>query len=144
MESARLAIGDRVARYIIVDVAGEGGMGVIYVGYDPDLDRRVALKLLHQEGSDGTPASDSTEARARLVREAQAMARLNHRNVVPIYDAGTYHDQVFLAMEYVAGGHLKQWLRERQRSIVEILRVFTEAGRGLAAAHDAGLVHRDF
>ena len=114
-------------------------MGVVYGAYDPELDRKVALKLI-KPGQGG--AKDT--ARARLLREAKAIARLQHPNVVAVHDVGVFEDQVFLAMEFVAGGTIKSWLAEKTRSWREILDVFIAAGRGLAAAHAAGLVHRDF
>ena len=128
----------QVGRYLLLKRLGQGGMGVVYSAYDPDLDRKVALKLLH---SDGQTASE--EARSRLLREAQAMARVSHPNVIPIFDVGVWGDQVFLAMELADGGTLSSWL-ETQRSWREVLEHFLAAGRGLLAAHEAGLVHRDF
>src|SRR3954469_22288222 len=113
-------------------------MGVVYGAYDPELDRKVALKLIKP----GQGVKDT--ARARLLREAKAIARLQHPNVVAVHDVGLIDDQVFLAMEFVAGGTIKSWVAETPRSWREILDVFIAAGRGLAAAHAAGLVHRDF
>jgi len=113
-------------------------MGVVYGAYDPQLDRKVALKLIKP----GQGVKDT--ARARLLREAKAIARLQHPNVVAVHDVGVIDEQVFLAMEFVAGGTIKSWLGEKPRSWREILDVFIAAGRGLAAAHAAGLVHRDF
>jgi len=128
-----------VGRYQLGQRLGEGGMGVVYAAYDPELDRQVAIKLLHPD-----PDTDAAEHRARLLREAQAMARLNHPNVVAVYDVGTVGAQVFVAVELIQGSTLRRWLDERPRTLDEILRVFLDAGRGLAAAHDQGLVHRDF
>jgi serine/threonine protein kinase len=129
----------RVGRYIIVRMLGEGGMGVVYVARDPQLDRDVALKLVRS-------ASDPSEyAKARTLREAKAMARLNHPNVVAVYDAGEHDGRVFIAMELIASGRtLDTWLGEQPRSWREIVDMYMAAGRGLAAAHAAGLVHRDF
>ncbi len=136
-----LPAGKTVGRYVIEGPLGEGGMGVVYLAHDPQLDRRVALKLVRPEASqDG---GESTGGRNRLVREAHAMAKLNHPNVVAIYDSGIYEDQVFLAVEVVEGADMHAWL-ETPRSWREILDVFLKAGRGLAAAHAAGLIHRDF
>ena len=130
--------GATVGRYVVLDRIGAGGMGVVYAAYDPELDRRVAIKLLR-------PDRFSSEAgRLRLLREAQALARLTHPNVVAVYDAGTFGDRVFVAMELVEGETLRQWLGEGPRSWREVLDRFLPAGRGLAAAHAAGLVHRDF
>jgi formylglycine-generating enzyme required for sulfatase activity/tRNA A-37 threonylcarbamoyl transferase component Bud32 len=135
---ADLATGARVGRYVVVERVGTGAMGVVYGAYDPELDRKIALKLLKPEqGAKET-------ARARLLREAKAMGRLSHPNVVAVHDVGVYEEQVFLAMEFLNGGTIKSWLAERPRGWREILRVFVAAGRGLVAAHAAGLVHRDF
>ncbi len=133
-----LDTGARIGRYVIVERVGTGAMGVVYGAYDPELDRKVALKLIKP----GQGVKDT--ARARLLREAKAIARLQHPNVVAVHDVGVFEDQVFLAMEFVAGGTIKSWLAEKNRSWREILDVFIAAGRGLAAAHAAGLVHRDF
>jgi tetratricopeptide (TPR) repeat protein/predicted Ser/Thr protein kinase len=134
----RLGLGAQVGRYVVVGTVGEGGMGVVYAGYDPELDRKVALKVLRPE------RAASPSARARLLREAQAIARLSHPNVVAVHDAGAFGDQVFVAMEYVEGRTLRQWLRETDRGWREVVELFRLAGQGLAAAHAAGLVHRDF
>jgi formylglycine-generating enzyme required for sulfatase activity len=134
-----LGTGARIGRYVIIERVGTGAMGVVYGAYDPELDRKVALKLI-KPGQGG--AKDT--ARARLLREAKAIARLQHPNVVAVHDVGVYEDQVFLAMEFVAGGTIKSWLAAQMRSWREIVDVFVAAGRGLAAAHAAGLVHRDF
>jgi tetratricopeptide (TPR) repeat protein len=132
--------GASFGRYTVLSRLGAGGMGVVFAAYDPELDRKVALKLLHpQVGA----AAASTMGRARLVREAQAMARLSHPNVVAIYDVGTLDDRVWLAMEYVDGRTLGAWLKEQPRRWPEVLQVMLAVGRGLVAAHAAGLVHRD-
>jgi tetratricopeptide (TPR) repeat protein len=130
--------GAEVGRYLVLQTLGAGGMGIVYAAYDPKLDRRIALKLLRSD----TPLSAG--ASARLSREAQAMARLSHPNVVAVYDVGTIGADVFVAMEYVQGKTLAAWLRERKRSPTEILVAFRKAGAGLAAAHAAGIIHRDF
>ncbi|MCP3101903.1 tetratricopeptide repeat protein [Myxococcus sp. K15C18031901] len=130
----------QVGRYHILDKLGSGGMGVVYSAYDPELHRRVAIKLLHSEANTVARADGAS----RLLREAQAMARLSHPNVVSVYDAGTFAGRVFIAMELVEGLSLRHWLRAEHRSWRDILEVFRQAGRGLAAAHAAGLVHRDF
>jgi tetratricopeptide (TPR) repeat protein len=114
-------------------------MGEVYAAYDPELDRKIALKILHA----GEEAGDE-RSRGRLLREAKAIAKLRHPNVVVVHDAGTVDDRVFLAMEHVEGQTLAAWLAERPRTRREIVDVFVAAGRGLAAAHAAGLVHRDF
>jgi serine/threonine protein kinase/tetratricopeptide (TPR) repeat protein len=125
------------SRYIVVDELGRGGMGVVYRAYDPELDRRLALKLIHHRDPDALGSE-------RLLREAQALAQLSHPNVVAVYDVGTFGSSVFMAMELVEGTTLRSWLRETQRSTNEILDVFLAAGEGLAAAHRASIVHRDF
>ncbi|HEX8701181.1 MAG TPA: serine/threonine-protein kinase [Myxococcaceae bacterium] len=131
---------ERVGRFIPLRVLGEGGMGVVYAAYDPELDRKVALKLLRVTRKD----VDLETGRLRLVREAQAMARISHPNVIPVFEAGPWDGQVYVAMELVDGGTLHDWLKEKPRSWREILEKYLSAGRGLAAAHTAGLVHRDF
>jgi tetratricopeptide (TPR) repeat protein len=132
--------GTSVGRYIVVDYLGGGGMGVVYAAYDPELNRKIAIKLLNSDRS-GAASSDQ---RTRLLREAQAMARLSHPNVLPVYDVGTFNDEVFIAMELVEGTTVKAWLREQPRSVRDVLGVFVQAGRGLAAAHASGIIHRDF
>jgi len=128
-----------VGPYVLLERLGEGGMGVVYRAHDPRLGREVAIKLLRAD-----VARPGERARARLVREARAMAHLAHPNVVQVFDVGTVGRQVFVAMELVEGGTLTRWLRARPRSTPEILDAFVQAGRGLAAAHDKGVVHRDF
>ncbi|MEM6990824.1 MAG: tetratricopeptide repeat protein [Myxococcota bacterium] len=132
--------GDEVGRYRIRERIGSGGMGVVYAADDPRLDRQVAVKLLRP-----SPGNDTTraEARGRLLREAQAMAQLAHPNVLPVYDVGTLGERVFVAMEYVRGETLSQFL-ERHPPPGAIVQTLLAAGRGLAAAHAAGIVHRDF
>src|SRR5262252_3184709 len=130
--------GSRVGRYQILGAVGRGGMGEVYAAYHPDLDRRIALKVVR--GFDG----DSGERRIRLLREARAIARLSHPNVVTVHDAGTFGDRVFIAMELIDGWTIDQWLRAEPRTWQQVLDVFIAAGRGLAAAHAAGVVHRDF
>lgn len=129
----------RLGRFVLLGRLGEGGMGVVYSAYDPDLDRRVALKLLRTGLRPG-----SRTAVERLHREAQALARLSHSNVVPVYDVGLIDDQVFIVMEFVVGSTLRYWLADGEHSWRDILDVYRQAGDGLAAAHDVGLVHRDF
>jgi tetratricopeptide (TPR) repeat protein len=131
--------GTIVGRYTILELVGRGGVGEVYAAYDPKLDRRVALKLLRIERIGPGDAGE-----ARLLREAQAIAKVSHPNVVTVHDVGTHGDRVFIAMEYVAGATIKDWLAATPRSRAEILDVFKGAARGLAAAHAAGLVHRDF
>ena len=133
-----LAKGTIVGRFVVLDLLGRGGMGVVYMAYDPQLDRKVALKLLRPG------ARDAIDARAHLLAEAQVTARVSHANVVAIYDVGSYRDQVFAAMEIVEGTTLRRWLADRRRTWLEVVEVFLLAGEGLAAAHAANVVHRDF
>jgi tetratricopeptide (TPR) repeat protein len=130
-----------VGRYSVLDRLGGGAMGVVYSAYDPELDRKVALKLLRPDLATQEPTAT---LQARLLREAQAMARLQHPNVLAVYDVGTFRDRVFVAMELVEGTTLRAWLGQRPRTIREITGVFLQAGKGLAAAHAVGMVHRDF
>jgi hypothetical protein len=136
--------GQRVGRFIVLRELGVGGMGMVVSAYDPKLERTVALKLLRP---DVAPSEGATGARARLLREAQAMARLRHPNVVTVFEVGEYDGQVFLAMEYVPGTTLAEWsaLRRAERGgHARTIAAFVQAGRGLLAAHERGLVHRDF
>ncbi len=126
--------GEIVGRYVILNLVGQGGMGVVYTAYDPELDRKIALKLL---------LTTDPDSGARLQREAQAMAKLSHPNVVTIHDVGAHEDQVYLAMEFVNGLTLDAWLKRHTPPWTTILEIFLAVGEGLAAAHAAGLVHRD-
>ncbi len=136
-----LAQGEKVGRFIVLDRLGVGGMGVVYAAHDPQLDRKVALKLLRADVAQGAPGD---EARQRLLREAKAMARLDHPNVIGVHDTGTFGDEIFVAVEFVDGVTLRGWREQKPRSWREVLATYLQAGRGLAAAHAAGLVHRDF
>lgn len=138
----RLTEGDKVGRYVVLNKVGEGGMGVVYAAYDPELDRKVAIKLL-MTSLGGSLDEELAEQRTRLLREAQAMAKLRHPNVIAVHDVGEFGDQVFVAMEFVDGGTLTEWLKVA-RPWRDRLDIFVAAGRGLGAAHKAGLVHRDF
>jgi tetratricopeptide (TPR) repeat protein/predicted Ser/Thr protein kinase len=130
--------GQTIGRFVVLEQLGTGGMGVVYAAYDANLDRKVAIKLLRSQ------AAESDEARVRLLREAQAMARIDHPNVLRVHEAGTLGERIFIAMEFASGGTLRSWLARELRSTQDVVRVFAQAGRGLAAAHAAGLVHRDF
>jgi serine/threonine protein kinase len=141
----------KLGRYSLLHPLGAGATGVVYAAYDPELDRKVALKIIRPssgaEGSaGGSEASESALAaqRGRLFREAQAMARLSHPNVIAVHDVGAVQGEVFIAMEFVEGTTLAGWLEQQPRGWREILETFILAGRGLAAAHAAGVVHRDF
>ena len=136
-----LARGATVGRYVILGLVGRGGMGDVYAAYDPELDRKIALKLLNEGGrgfritgaKPRPPAQGGQGDRAPL-----------HSNVVVVHDAGTIDDRVFIAMEFVDGQTLAAWLGGKPRAWAEIRAVFLAAGRGLAAAHAARIVHRDF
>jgi eukaryotic-like serine/threonine-protein kinase len=132
----RLQRGETVHRYVVLYELGAGGMGVVYAAYDPELDRKVALKLLH--------ADASSRGRTRLLREAKAIASLTHPNIVTVHDVGTYQGRVFVAMEFVDGVTFRQWRQAKQRPWREVADVLRAAGKGLSAAHAADLVHRDF
>jgi tetratricopeptide (TPR) repeat protein len=145
-----------VGRFFLMNRLGAGGQAVVYAAYDPKLDRKIALKFLHAE-----TGSDSSAGRAgiRLMREAQALARLQHPNVIAIHDVGTEGSDVYIAEEFVNGANLADWLLAKgpkvgpeeagqpvstARTRAEIMDVFIQAGRGLSAAHKAGIIHRDF
>jgi tetratricopeptide (TPR) repeat protein/predicted Ser/Thr protein kinase len=139
-ETGSVAPGTIIGRYVVLSMLGAGAMGMVLAAYDPELDRKVALKLLKPR----TGSQDA--AQARLRREAQALAKLDHPNVVGVHDVGVHEGQLFVGMEFVEGQTLGEWMAaaKRPRPWPEVVRVFAEAGRGLAAAHEAGLVHRDF
>ncbi len=150
-----LTLGSQLDRYLLRQKLGQGGMGVVYRAYDPKLDRNVALKVLHPQrlqprGRDRAKnARRAEQARQRLLREAWALARLTHPNVVTVYDIGSHGDQVFLAMELIEGETLSTWSRRQRASghsppWRQVLQLLRQAGEGLAAAHESGLVHRDF
>ncbi|MEX1365755.1 MAG: serine/threonine-protein kinase, partial [Nannocystaceae bacterium] len=129
-------IGKRVGRFQILDKLGRGGMGTVYAAYDEQLDRKTAIKvLLHDQ-------LPTEQERLRFQREAQALARLSHPNIVTVHEVGEADGQLFLAMEYVRGMSFAKWLRS-EPPWPQVLEAFVSAGRGLAAAHAAGLVHRD-
>ncbi len=131
--------GATVGRFVLLGTLGAGGMGVVHAAYDPELDRKVALKLLLPR-ADGTSGA---EGPTRLVREAQALVRLSHPNVVAVHDVGTHGERVWIAMEFVAGQTLTAWAAARPRPWSEVLPVLADVARGVSAAHAAGLVHRD-
>lgn len=127
--------GQRVGRFVVERRLGAGAMGVVLLAHDPDLARPVAIKLLK---------SDGEGARSRLRREAQAVAKIQHPNVIAVHEVGTHGEQVYVVMEYVDGGTLRDWVKAQSRSWAEVLEVYRQAGLGLIAAHEANLVHRDF
>ncbi len=126
-----------IGRFQVLDRLGAGGMGVVYMAHDPELDRRVAIKVLREQ-------SGGLEAASRLQREAQAIARVSHPNVVAVHETGVHDGAVYVVMEYVRGQPLRDWLRAAPRQPAAIIDMFIEAGNGLVAAHAAGLIHRDF
>ncbi len=128
-----------LGRYVVIDKLGSGGMGVVLRAYDPELDRKVALKLVRSLKGDG-----AAELQQRLLREAQAVARLSHPHVITVFDVGTVDGRLFMAMEFIEGSTLRKWLTAQPRGWREVCAIFQQAGQGLAAAHAAGLVHRDF
>ncbi|MDC0722324.1 serine/threonine-protein kinase [Nannocystis bainbridge] len=128
----------RIGPFVVLRKLGEGSMGIVYAANDPSLAREVALKVLSRRHF------DSGQVRARMVREAQALARLSHPNVVQVYQVGEHEGEIYVAMEYIHGQTLTAWLRAEKRPWQLVLRTVIAAGRGLAAAHAAGLVHRDF
>ena len=146
--ASRLGLGDgrpapltRIGRFHVIRRLGEGGMGVVYQAYDPALDRPVAIKLLHPRLVRGRGLA---VAEQRMRREARAMARVGHANVVTIHEVGTHDGQLYLVMEYVNGRTLTEWLSEETRGWRATLEMFLRAGDGLAAAHAVDFVHRDF
>ncbi len=130
---------DRIGRYVVLEEIGGGAMGVVFSAYDPELDRKIALKLVQPR----LGAFGGEEVQRRLLREAQGLARLHHPNVVTVHDVGTVGDAVFVAMEFVQGRSLREWLAAQPRGQAEIVAAFLDVGRGLAAAHAKEMVHRD-
>ncbi|HEY5947528.1 MAG TPA: serine/threonine-protein kinase [Kofleriaceae bacterium] len=131
-----LTAGTRLGRYVITREVGAGGMSLVYEAMDEELDRRIAIKVMRTKYWD-------RDGQQRALREGQAMAKLSHPNVVAVHDVGALGDQTFIAMELIDGITLKEWLRAAPRTWREILDMLVQAGRGIAAAHAAGLVHRD-
>ncbi|HEX5061814.1 MAG TPA: protein kinase, partial [Kofleriaceae bacterium] len=138
MQNAPLALapGSHLGKYRLDRILGEGGMGVVWAAHDPDLERAVAIKVLRY-------AQAAQQLRQRLLREARAMAKLKHPNVLTVYEVGTVGDRDYIAMELVDGKSLDEWLALGPTQD-EIWTAVLAAGRGLAAAHEAGVVHRDF
>ncbi|MBX7077828.1 MAG: serine/threonine-protein kinase [Nannocystaceae bacterium] len=126
-----------IGRFVVLERLGSGNFGTVWLAFDPKLQRRIALKLAL------APTTDP-QVRRRVFREAQAAAALSHPNVVAVHDIGELDGRIFIAMELVAGVTLAQWLRAHRRSWRDIVALFAAIGRGLQAAHDAGVVHRDF
>jgi serine/threonine protein kinase/tetratricopeptide (TPR) repeat protein len=134
--TSTIAPSTMLGRYVVLSELARGGMSVVYVAYDPELDRRVALKVVRKSNLSETH-------RARLHREAQALARLSHPSVVTVFDVGDLEEDTFVAMELVEGVTLREWMRAEKRPWRDVVRVIVQVGRGLAAAHAAGIVHRD-
>lgn len=131
--------GETAGRYLILHRVGAGGMGEVYAAWDPELDRKIALKVVTDVHSEEPGAQD------RLLREAKAMAAISHPHVISVYDVGRLDARVYLAMEYMDGGTLRSWLRCSPRPRwPAVVRRFLDAGEGLVAAHEVGLIHRDF
>src|SRR5262249_55245700 len=130
--------GASIGRFLVLGSLGTGGMGVVLSAYDPDLHRKVAVKLIRG----GTWSSEHGRGEA-LVRGAQVMARLQHPNVLSVYEVGFVDDTCYVVMEQVDGQTLRAWLAESARGWREVLAVLVQAGAGLAAAHRAGIAHRD-
>jgi eukaryotic-like serine/threonine-protein kinase len=138
-DDEELPQGTAIGRFVVLKRLGRGGMGVVYLGWDNELERRLAIKVMRAEASED---NSSGEARARLLREAQAMAKLAHPNVVSVFEVGTWREEVFIALEYVDGATLREWQAKRPER--EIVAAYTQAGRGLEAAHAERILHRDF
>jgi eukaryotic-like serine/threonine-protein kinase len=126
----------RIGRFVVLRRLGSGGMGVVYAARDDELERDIAVKLLQ-------PTHDDEGSRQRLLQEARAMAKLSHPNVVAVHEVGEHEGQVFVAMELVRGETLRAWAQAQPRSWRQVLAVMLQVARGLAAAHEAGIVHRD-
>ncbi len=131
----------QIGRYRVLDRLGEGAMGTVYSAYHPDLDRRVAIKMIKTGEGGGQMTTGQQE---RLVVEARAMARLGHPNVVVVHDVGSQGGRPYLVMELVDGESLAQRLKRGAVPLAEALSIIVQSGRGLAAAHRAGIIHRDF
>ena len=138
-ESAPPRRGDQIGHFTIVDELGAGGMGIVYAAYDVELNRKVAIKLLRV-----SPGQDQSIGRARLLREAQAMAQVDHTNVVTVFEVGKHRGDVYIAMEFIDGETFGAWRKRTHARWQEVVGVLEQAARGLAAAHAEGLVHRDF
>jgi serine/threonine protein kinase len=135
---------EAMGRYLVLRVLGQGGMGCVYEAYDPDLDRRLALKVIRADSDKEYQPTQIAEVHARLIREAKSLAKLAHPNVVPIFDVGVFEGtSVFLAMEYIKGSTLDRWIATRKPTWHVALDLVLQAGDGLAAAQNAGLLHRD-
>lgn len=136
-EDVNIPESGRLGRFMVIDEAGSGGMGKVYRAYDPKLCREVALKVLRQKASDEA-------GRVRMLREAQGMARISHPNVLPVYDVEPHGDVLFIVLEYVEGQTLYDFVDKQRPDWRRVIELYVEAGRGLHAAHEMDIVHRDF
>jgi tetratricopeptide (TPR) repeat protein len=136
-EAVELASGQRLGRFVIERTLGTGGMGTVFAARDPDLDREVAIKVLHA-------GSDDRARQQRLLQEARAIARLRHPNVVVVHEVGEHERRLFVVMELIDGPSLREWLATAARALDDKLAVLLGAARGLAHAHAQGITHRDF
>lgn len=139
-ETTKLEAADRIGRYVVLDAIGAGAMGVVYTAYDPELERKIAIKVLRHAPAEG----DADRAFERMLREAKIMAHASTPFTVAVHDAGVVNGRVFVAMELVDGETLTKWLAASSRSWRAVVRLFAECARALAAAHAGGIVHRDF
>jgi len=130
-------IGKSISHYKIIEKIGEGGMGVVYKAEDTRLRRTVALKFLRPQ------YTEDPKIKARFKREAEAAARLNHHNVVTVFDVGEYDDRTYIAMEYIEGDSLKDMISKKELSLKKIIEIAGQIGEGLSKAHQSGIVHRD-
>jgi tRNA A-37 threonylcarbamoyl transferase component Bud32 len=137
-DAALFAPSKELDRFVLLEAIGRGAMGTVYAAYDRQLDRKVAIKLLHAH------ALVDPDARAQLLREARALGKISHPHVVPVHEVGEVGERLYVVMEHVQGRTLRAWMRERTRPWREVVEVFVQAGMGLSAAHAAGVVHRDF
>lgn len=132
--------GATVGRYLMLERVGVGAMGDVYAAYDPEFERKVAIKFLRAPKG----RRDADRLQERLFREAKELMRLSHPNIVGVYDVGMHEGGVFVVMEYLSGGTLRHWLNGRKRPWRDIVKMFIEVGKGLAVAHAQGILHRDF
>ena len=128
----------RIGRFPLIRRLGAGGMGAVYAAYDELLDRKVALKIMHPD------RSSSVGQRQRTLVEARALARVTHPSIVTVYEVGEADNNIYISMEFIDGKTLSDWCRDARRTWREILEMYLQAGAGLQAAHQAGIVHRDF
>jgi eukaryotic-like serine/threonine-protein kinase len=128
-------VGQTIARYRVLEKAGEGGMGVVYKAHDPDLNRIVAIKVLSAAGDE--------ERRRRFRQEARNASSLNHPHILTVYEAITVDGRQYLVTEYVDGFTLREWVKRKQPSLRQVLEVITPIADALGCAHEAGIVHRD-